>query len=217
MKAIEMLGGSFGRLVVVDVVDVPGRRAKGLLVECDCGTRKVVRANNVRSGATRSCGCLEREHREGHWKTHGLARVPEYTVWEGMIARCENPNGHRYADYGGRGITVCARWRADFGAFYADMGPRPSPTHQLDRVDNDRGYEPSNCRWATRHEQQNNMRNSRRVAHGGVTKTVAQWARATGLPYACLSTRLDRGWSVERALTTPVQERGEVARRSRAS
>jgi hypothetical protein len=89
-------------------------------------------------------------------RTHGMSSTPEYFAWAAMLSRCHNPANPRYDDYGGRGITVCDRWRADFAAFLADVGRRPSPAHSLDRIDNDRGYEPGNCRWATAYVQARN-------------------------------------------------------------
>jgi hypothetical protein len=98
-------------------------------------------------------------------KTHGMHNTPEYRTWTGMKERCYNPSADSYKNYGGRGITVCDRWRDDFPAFYADMGPRPSENHSLDRRDTDGNYEPENCRWATRSEQQKNKRPMQRKTH----------------------------------------------------
>lgn len=121
-----------------------------------------------------------------------------------MIQRCGNPNSKRYADYGGRGITVCERWKS-FAGFAEDMGPTFSPELSLDRIDNDGNYEPGNCRWATVVEQARNKRNSHRVTFLGQTKTIAEWSELLGLHYDTVHTRLGKqGWPVERALTTGV-------------
>lgn len=116
-----------------------------------------------------------------------------------MIARCENAKNKRYADYGGRGVTVCARWH-DFEAFAADMGEPPTGDHQIDREDNDKGYEHGNCRWATRYEQAQNKRNTRTLTHKGRTQTVSEWAAEVGIQRGTLKMRLRKGWTAEEAL-----------------
>lgn len=133
--------------------------------------------------------------------------TPEYFAWRAMIKRCNSPAWHRW--YGGRGITVCARWRESFAAFLADVGARPGAGYSLDRVDNDRGYEPDNVRWATRREQMRNTRANRRITVGGTTRTLAEWAERAGLrPHAVLD-RVKRGWAIEEAVTTPKHARGD--------
>lgn len=118
-----------------------------------------------------------------------------------MLSRCLNPNAPHYADYGGRGITVCERWR-EFSNFYADMGAKP-PGLTLERIDNDKGYSPENCRWATREEQARNRRSNRLITYEGVTATLAETARRVGMGVTTLRGRLDAGWSVEEAITKP--------------
>lgn len=130
---------------------------------CDCGEVTEVRAGNLLSGRTRSCGCLKADILRTYPPrlTHGMAGSPEHKIWKGMIRRCYNPNTKSYRDYGLRGITVCDRWRRDFAAFYADMGPRPSPRHSIERLDNGSGYRPDNCAWATKETQARNTRTVR--------------------------------------------------------
>lgn len=124
---------------------------------------------------------------------------------EWLWQRCRNVDAVSFPDYGGRGITVCDRW-LDFVNFLADMGPRPSPKHSIDRFpDNDGNYEPGNCRWATIKEQMNNKRNNHREVHNGVTKTLAEWENCAGISANTLSMRLSRGWSIGRAIETPVR------------
>jgi hypothetical protein len=156
-----MLGLTFGRLTVVERAE-NYRRLAQWLCECECGGSAVVRGSSLRSGQTRSCGCLALEHTRSiqreptHGHTRGGLKHPLYAAWAAMRQRCQNPAHHGYANYGGRGITVCERWR-DFGAFLADMGERPEGL-TLDRIDNDGNYEPGNCRWATALEQRHNQR-----------------------------------------------------------
>lgn len=126
-----------------------------------------------------------------------------WNTWKRMIERCCNPKDTNYARYGGRGITVCARWRESSSAFFDDMGPKPSPDLTLDRIDNDGPYEPANCRWATRREQTRNKRTNVRLTHNGRTQCVVDWAREHGLDPKTLASRLKMGWSMERALSTP--------------
>lgn len=160
---IDLAGQRFGRLTALLRVSTAGRSI--WLCECDCGESCEIRANDLRMGRTRSCGCLRREinadnpNLEGRLK-HGLAgseRHPLYDRWRGMWSRCRNRNHSAFSYYGGRGIRVCDRWR-DFTAFVADVGAPPSPAHTLDRTDNNGHYEPGNVRWATPTEQQANTR-----------------------------------------------------------
>lgn len=196
----DLTGRRFNRLIVVEFSHLNPNRNSYWRCRCDCGTERIVCGARLKNGTTRSCGCLQREVTGARVKTHGNSAAPEYRVWNGLIDRCENPNNNSYHRYGGRGITVCPRWRESFEAFYADMGPRPSPRHQLDRKDNEKGYEPGNCRWATKAVQANNTRSNRRLTVRGETKTLAEWASVTGHPQRRVWARLRLGWSPERAL-----------------
>lgn len=166
-RKLDLTGQRFGRLTLLR--DTGVRVGKGSVVwlcRCDCGAETRVRAAILRYGTTRSCGCLNRDSarerigqlRRTHGHTAGPRRTPEYRTWCLMIRRCENARSRSYPYYGARGIAVCPRWRASFEAFFADMGPKPSPDHTIDRLDNEKGYEPANCRWATWAEQFANMR-----------------------------------------------------------
>ena len=120
-----------------------------------------------------------------------------------MIARCYNPKATGYANYGGRGIVVCDRWRKDFAVFLGDMGSRPSRQHTLDRKDNDGDYTPENCEWRGRKAQARNRRNSRLIDFDGATRTVTEWGERTGIRASIIFARLRRGWDTNRALTEP--------------
>jgi hypothetical protein len=182
------------------------RRGYGVYV-CTCGTRKEITRWSVNSGKVLSCGCLHSELSSARTKklhqantTHGKSRSREHSIWLGMKQRCCNPNNPAFSYYGGRGITVCARWLDSFENFHADMGD-PPPNSTIDRVDQNGPYEPSNCRWASRKEQQNNLRSNRRVTVGNITLTISQWAELTGLHRNTIDQRLKAGWSPEKAVT----------------
>jgi hypothetical protein len=125
---------------------------------------------------------------------------PEHAVWVKMRQRCNNPDDKDFADYGGRGITICARWDT-FSAFLADMGSRPTPKHQIERKRNHEGYTPANCIWATRFTQQRNTRQTCYITANGVTLARAEWADRTGIPNETIRGRLRRGWSPKAAVT----------------
>ena len=140
--------------------------------------------------------------------THGMSHTPEYSVWRDMLNRCHLPTAQHFADYGGRGIQVCKRWRKSFIAFYKDVGPRPGPQFTLGRIDNDKGYKPSNVEWQTWQQQQVNRRDSRNLTFRGETMNAKAWAEKLGIGYRMLMHRLKRGWSVASALTEP-SDRGK--------
>lgn len=150
---IDLTGRKFGRLTVLrENGRLPGRNYAWLCL-CSCGKHKTVDGSSLRRGATKSCGCLQNG---SHRVTHGMSHTPEYAVWQAMLQRCRNPNNKRHSDYGGRGITICKSWER-FEKFISDMGLCPKGL-TLERRDNDKGYSPDNCYWATRNQQQRNMR-----------------------------------------------------------
>jgi hypothetical protein len=205
----DLVGQTFGRLVVKESVRKHGGKP-AWLCGCECGGSKIVTTALLRAGITRSCGCLFVDAVRASNTRHGMSRTtapkaPEYRIWSLAIQRCHNPHHPPFKNYGGRGITVCDRWRASFEAFYADMGPRPSPAYSLDRIDNDKGYCPENCRWATRTEQARNSRKARLLTWNGETRCVSEWAAITGIRSNTIRARIDDcGWSVDLALSTPV-------------
>lgn len=155
-------GQRYGRLTSVKFVGRGARGAARWEFICECGASFVTLANSVRTGKTRSCGCLVLAHAQKMGRSnyvHGGTETITFSSWTHMLSRCRNPNSDRYKDYGGRGIKVCERWDS-FEAFLSDMGERPSKKHSIDRIDVDGHYEPANCRWATSKEQARNRRNT---------------------------------------------------------
>lgn len=203
MKIIDLKGEVFGRLMVVSRAPNAGVRDSNARwnCRCDCGRMVIAYGQDLRKHKVVSCGCWNAEKRT----RHGLARTPEYRVFMAMKMRCENPKDAAWKNYGGRGITVDPRW-SSFPQFWEDMGPRPTGG-TLERIDNNKGYSPDNCTWATHKEQLNNRRNNRVLFHEGERLTLAQWAERLGLNYSTLAKRLARGQAVEDALNRPVHAR----------
>lgn len=141
--------------------------------------------------------------------THGSSDTAEHVAWCHMKSRCYDKNNVQWDDWGGRGIVVCDRWRDSFDLFLLDMGVKPSPEHTLDRIENDGNYEPGNCRWATRIEQNRNRRSVRMLEWDGNVRCITEWSIILGIKFRTLMHRLALGWSVERVLTEPVAHRGK--------
>lgn len=236
---LELLGERFGRLTVIEG---PGFNNHGKTVWrclCDCGNLTITVGSRLNNGATRSCGCLQREAVQKTGKKnvrHGFSTAgvirPTYYLWQAMLQRCVNPNHVAYGRYGGRGIAVCKRWYK-FENFLADMGQRPANDLTLERINNNKNYCKSNCKWATMKEQANNRSKNRkfsltlpiskntisennrssdmaRPTHGYVfrkqKKSLGEWAEEFKIPYQTLYARVVRfGWDMKRALTTPVR------------
>lgn len=204
-KFYDLTGQRFGRLTVSRRDANSGNQPKWLC-RCDCGGERIVFGVNLRFGRTNSCGCIVVENNKA-MSTGRQEYMRAYRIWGGMKQRCLNSSHHAYPDYGGRGIGVCQRWAADFGAFLEDMGDAPAGL-TLDRIDNDRGYEPGNCRWATRKEQCRNKRNNIALTFRGRTQKIFDWASELGIPRKRIYDRLIHGWTIERALTSPKRVNG---------
>jgi hypothetical protein len=225
-RLIDISGQRFGYWTVVGYVGPTARtRAHEWRCICVCGVERVMRSHPLRVGLSQSCGCRKGEY---SIKTRGLkliSKMPEYPIWQGMRNRCFNPNVESYPLYGGRGITVCDRWcigdgeQTGFECFFADIGPRPSKVHSLDRVDPDGNYQPGNVRWASNLEQANNRRKTRTVTYLGREMALTDAVRAAGsvIHHEAAWIRIRTGWTVERSVETPrIHESGNSnARRAR--
>lgn len=202
-KILDITGDKYGRLTAIERISVNPVLWR---FKCDCGNTKSIGPGQVRYGNTRSCGCIKREQTAKRFTKHGYAgggRKSEYRSWQAMITRCENKNNPAYPRYGGRGIKICRRWRKSFSVFLADVGLKPSPKHSIDRYpDNDGDYKPSNVRWATSSEQSYNRRSPRALTFMGESHPRNFWAKKIGICDRTITDRLNRGWTVEKTLTT---------------
>lgn len=202
-RSVIIPGQRFGRLIIIrEIEEQPPFRI--ILCRCDCGVEIPVRLNSLRTGNTTSCGCFRKEVVSAKNLTHGMSQTSIYQTWKGMIKRCENPNDSVYRYYGGRGIKVCTRWRESFDAFLKDVGIPPENQTSIDRIDNERGYEPGNVRWVNRMMQPRNRRSNRNITIDGMTHCLSEWCEIYDAPYATVGRRIrEHGMTPIEALTTP--------------
>lgn len=203
----EYIGNKYGRLTVVEYLGVINGNSK-VLCRCECGNERSVRVAELKNGHTKSCGCFQKEVASTRIKRHGEAKTRLYRIWTKIKDRCYNERNDRYESYGGRNITVCDEWRNNYESFRnwaLNNGYKDGLS--IDRIDVNGNYEPSNCRWATVAEQNRNKRNNHYLTYKGETLPIVGWAERTGIKPSTLYARLDYGWDVGRAITTPVQKR----------
>lgn len=209
----DITGRRFGALVALGI---SGRGPRGHILwrcQCDCGNQHVAPGSRLLNGGCKSCGCQRSAMIGDARRKHGYSRRSgEYKSWSGIIERCENPKNPAFGNYGGRGIQVCLRWRASFEAFLADVGPRPSRGHTIDRIDVNGNYQPGNVRWATWRTQAQNRRDVRLFSFDGRTLCLTEWARELDIPYLRLYNRIVRhGEPAEKVLAaeaaTPPEQR----------
>lgn len=204
-RYIDITGEKFGTLTVLKKDKIDKNRSMCWLCKCDCGKMIVVSGTSLRSGNTKSCGCVGTEKLRKRVTTHGKYKTRLYRIWNNMKDRCYNEKCAEYYCYGGRGIKVCDEWLHDFIAFYnwsMDNGYRDDLT--IDRKDVNGNYCPENCRWATLKDQLNNTSRNHRITYNGETHTMAEWAEITGINYKTICSRIcDRKWDEIRAITTP--------------
>ena len=194
----------YGKLKVADGVEGKVRDLHKCI--CDCGSIVYVKLNSLRSGNTKSCGCIKKEDMSVRFSKHNKKGTAEYNAWINMRSRCNNPNNPNYVDYGGRGIAVCDEW-CDFLVFLNDMGKKPTKDHTVDRLDNDKGYSKGNCEWKTRKDQSRNRRITIKYTIEGNEKPLAEWCEIYDVDYMFTYRRIRDGWDVKSALTT--KKKGE--------
>lgn len=202
MLKLDLKGKKFGRLTALE--EATGAEKKSYtrwLCVCDCGKKKYIARTSLTAGVTQSCGCLQVEGVKARRTTHGKSRTPEYQVWKNMMSRCYDPNNISYPNYGYRGIAVCLAWH-EFENFLSDMGERPE-NHTIERVNNNGGYNKSNCKWATKEEQFSNTRRNHYVVLKGEKKTVKQLSKQFGISQPTLAYRLKNWKSLTTILNAP--------------
>lgn len=193
-RRIDITGQRFGRLTVIERDFSRGNQKSFWFCQCDCSQVSSIALCQLRSGKTKSCGCLRNDKLVSRCKKHGMSqKIPEYTIWKAMRGRCNNKNDGSYKDYGGRGIAVCERWN-NFSYFFEDMGPRPKG-YTIERLDNDGPYSPDNCKWASNVEQSNNKRSNSIILFNGKSQSVADWCRELSLKYSIVNSRISSGWT----------------------
>ena len=213
-KALNLIGSVIGNWTVLSLHSSAPRR---YLCRCTCGVEKDVSSSNLQSGQSTGCGHDKAERVRISKIKHGALangkKHPLYNAWRAMLSRCTNPKNAEYRKYGGRGIMVCEAWM-NFHQFVADMGPKPTPQHSIDRFpDNNGNYEPENCRWATKGEQSGNRRTNRDITHNGRTMCLAHWAQEVGMVKETLVRRLNCGMPFGDAISLPLSPKGRYERR----
>lgn len=208
MRKQDLTKQKFNMLTVIEQAEGKSSQQLAWLCDCDCGNKKVVLGCHLKSGKTMSCGCHRKKiNSEIHTK-HGCNRIgkrtTEYTIWADMIRRCSNSSDEFYMNYGGRGISVCERWK-EFVNFLADMGEKPNG-YSIERKDRDGNYCPENCIWADAITQANNRSNNVVLEYDGRKQTAKQWSRELNIQYETLRKRIKNRWSAEKSLTTPSRQ-----------
>ena len=205
----DITGQKFYNLTAIKCVGKNKSNSALWLCRCDCGNYHTTTSTALKVGDCKSCGCLKQKmSKELHTK-HGMTKTRIYGIWQNMKNRCRQPNNPRYKDYGARGITYCDAWE-DFESFYkwaSETGYNDELT--IERIDNNKGYCPENCRWATKEEQQYNKRTTHYLTYKGETKSMAEWSKILNINLQTLAARINTlKWSVERAFETPVNPNG---------
>jgi hypothetical protein len=204
---IDLTGHTYGKLKCIERSANNKHGKAQWLCQCQCGNDVVVLANSLRTGRQVSCGCHKRLNTSKRNRKHGMTGTKIYDCWKNMVRRCHSPSSTFYERYGGRGISVCERWRGSFENFIEDMGT-PSEGFEIERVDNDLDYCKDNCKWANKTEQCNNRSSNILIEYLGEYKTLTQWQNDLGFDYETVRRRIrDYGWTFENAITKPKRSR----------
>lgn len=205
MRKLELVGQRFGRLTVIEEAEKKGTLSRWKC-RCDCGTELIVIGTCLTSGHSQSCGCYKRDKSSEIHKTHGETKSRLYQIWAGIAARCNNPHKRCFHQYGGRGIKRCSEWDdyETFKKWAIEAGYNDELT--IDRMDNNKGYSPENCRWVDRKTQSRNRRTAHLITYKGETKSLIEWSEKLGISRCTLKDRIGKlGWSIEEALSTPAR------------
>lgn len=199
---IDLTGKRFNKLVVIkkDGYSKNGKAIKWLC-KCDCGEMKSILGASLKQNKSVSCGCYQKEITSKNMKKHGMSYSDEHRIWAAMKDRCLNPKNMGAKNYSQRGIGICERWQNSFILFYKDMGKRPSKKHSIERVNNNKGYSPSNCKWEVRKRQARNKRSNRIIEINGVKKCLADWLDIYRITRHSFISRVKCGMSIEDALS----------------
>lgn len=203
-------GDVFHYLTVIKRMENASNGHSRWLCKCKCGKETVVMSSHLKNGKIKSCGCWWQEQKHEYRKIHGFAHKERlYNIWRGMKNRCYTKSHARFSEYGARGIIVCDEWKNDYSTF-RDWAMHNGYTEKLtiDRINVNGNYEPSNCRWVSMYEQSRNQRKNKKLTYDGKTQIMKDWAKEMNLSYSVLGWRIRNGWSVEKALTTPIKKNG---------
>lgn len=213
-RIIDLTGKRFGKLTVVKRVESATNGSSQWLCRCDCGNEIVLPYYTLKRRTRDNCGCIEKPHFN---TKHGGSNTALYNMWKLMIYRCENPKNNAYKYYGARGLSVCEEWH-DFLVFKKWVDDtKPDGEYTLDRIDNNKGYSPSNCRWASKSTQANNRRSNVQIDYNGETHNLMEWSSILGFDYKRVHNRMYKlGWTFEQAIQTPICEkkRNKVERKT---
>ena len=204
-KFKDLTGEVFGRLTVIERTNNYKDGSSQWICKCNCGNIKTVIGKNLTSGKIKSCGCYNHYKAKQQFTTHGYSHTRLHNKWLKIKERCYNQNSRCYKNYGGRGIKICDEWKNNFMNFYnwaMENGYQEGLT--IDRINVNGNYEPSNCRFITQKEQQNNRRNNVYITYKNEVKTLSQWADYYNIPYKVLWKRIKLGWTFEKAISTPI-------------
>ena len=206
-KRIDLTGQRFGRLVVIERVENDRYGRTRWRCGCDCGNKTIVSSGDLVNGETKSCGCLRERLRSERSTKHGGSKTRLYRIWQNMKTRCYNPKSKYFARYGGRGVIVCDEWCQSFFAFREwALSHGYAEDLTIDRINNNEGYRPDNCRWVTQKKQVRNFSRNKLITYKGQTKPVVEWAEEKQISAKALYYRMQKGWTAAEALETPVGE-----------